>query len=350
MFCTQCGYQLRDGAAFCAGCGKPVAQPAPPPVQAAAQPPTGIAVHHMSQPSPQAAQPPRQASTCKWCGAVVVGGQSSCPACGATINAADMITRSGWIQLPGRKDMAKLQVGNSSCQIEGAYVPIADFNLAAGDSLYFTHHVLLWKDPQTEITTSSLKGGWKRMMAGLPLIMLQAQGPGHIAFSRDAPGELIALPVHPGQSIDVREHMFLTATSNVAYDWFQSNVWFVSGTGNDKEWHYPVGNYMDRFTAYQTPGLLLLHAAGNVFVRELGPDQSLLLKPTALIFKDPSVQMHLHFEQPQVGFTAWGSWGNRYLWLRLWGPGRVAIQSVFDRVEGESRNIQSYSSATIQRW
>jgi hypothetical protein len=34
----------------------------------------------------------------------------------------------------------------------------------------------------------------------------------------------------------------------------------------------------------------------------------------------------------------------------MWGPGRVAISSVFDRVEGEARNITNFSYATEQRW
>ena len=251
-----------------------------------------------------------------------------------------MGTRSGWLQLPGRKDMAKLQFGQSTCQIEGIYVPVADIRLAAGDSVYFAHHVLLWKDPATNIATMPLKGAWKRMFAGMPLIMTQAEGPGHVAFSRDAPGELIAVPIHPGQSVDVREHLFLTATGNVAYDWFNSNVWFQTRNGDDTETHYPVGQFMDRFSGTAQPGLLLLHAAGNVFTRTLGAGESMLVKPTALIFKDPAVQMHLHFEHPQVGFLSWGSWSNRYLWLRVVGPGRVAVQSSFERLEGESRSIR----------
>jgi uncharacterized protein (AIM24 family) len=79
----------------------------------------------------------------------------------------------------------------------------------------------------------------------------------------------------------------------------------------------------------------LLHAAGNVFVRELAPGQTILVKPTALVFKDPSVQMALHFERPSTGFSPWNA-GQTYLWLRLGGPGRIAVQSVFDRIEGES--------------
>ena len=252
--------------------------------------------------------------------------------------------------MPARKDMAKLQIGNSSCQIEGLYVPVADMNLAAGYSVYFAHHVLLWKDPQVTITNMSLKGAWKRMFAGLPLIMTQAEGPGHIAFSKDDPGELIPVALQPGQSIDVREHMLLAATSNVTYDWFQTGVWFTTKSGDDTETHYPVGCFMDRFASPRTPGLLLLHAGGNIFVRELAPGQTILVKPTALVFKDPTVGMQLHFEHPSAQFTTWGSWGNRYLWLRVTGPGRVAIQSVFERLEGESRNMTSWSDATARRW
>ena len=62
--------------------------------------------------------------------------------------------------------MAKLQFGNSYCQIEGTYVPVADMNLAPEDHIYFAHHVLLWKEPQVAITTMSLKGAWKRLLSG----------------------------------------------------------------------------------------------------------------------------------------------------------------------------------------
>ena len=263
---------------------------------------------------------------------------------------AGAVAQSGWAQLPARKDMAKLQFGNSFCQVEGLYVPVADMNLAPEDSIYFTHHVLLWKDPQVNVTTMPLAGGWKRLFAGMPLIMTQAAGPGHIAFSRDAPGELIAVPIHPGQAVDVREHLFLTATGNVVYDWFQTGVWFSTKNGDETETHYPVGIFMDRFSATGQPGLLLLHAGGSVFVRTLAPGETMLVKPTALIFKDPPVQMHLHFERPQTGFMSWGSWGNRYLWLRVVGPGRVAVQSAFEHLHGEALSMQGHSYATETRW
>jgi uncharacterized protein (AIM24 family) len=285
-----------------------------------------------------------------WCGAQLSGDNPSCPACGAAIAASQVVTASGWAELPGRKDMSKLQLGRSSCQIEGVYVPVADFNLAEGDGVYFTHHVLLWKDPHVNVTAMGMAGAWKRMFAGMPLVMTQAYGPGHIAFSHDAPGELIPVPLQKGQEIEVREHLFLAATHSVQYDWFQSNVWFATKNGDDTETHYPLGMFMDRFHAPENPGLLMLHAAGNVFVRDLGRRDSILVKPTALVFKERTVSMNLHFERPGTVFSGWGSWGNRYIWLRLHGPGRVAIQSVFERIEGEARNITNFSHATEIDW
>ena len=295
---------------------------------------------------------PTRAYTCPWCGRASEGTALSCPGCGISIDVRKTaVTPSGWTELPGRRDMAKLQFGNSFCQIEGNYVPVADFGLAPEDSVYFAHHSLLWTDTQVRIAGMGLKGAWKRLMAGMPLIMTQAQGPGHIAFSRDAPGEIIALPLEAGQAVDVREHVFLVATGQVAYDWFESGIWFTTRNGDERETHYPVGLFMDRFLAPSRPGLLLLHAAGNAFVRHLEPGQAILVKPTALLFKDPTVRMQLHFEVPSMnGWSSWRAWSHRHLWLRLHGPGRVAIQSGLKELEENGRSVIDHSGASLRQW
>jgi uncharacterized protein (AIM24 family) len=292
---------------------------------------------------------------CRWCGQAAEATATSCPACGAPLDVRAAVTRSGWTELPPIRDMAKIQFGQSFCQIEGKYVPVADFKLAAGDGIYFAHHLLLWKDDQTQISAMSLGGAWKRMLAGMPLVMTQAAGPGRIAFSKDKPGELIALPLQPGQSVDVREHVFMIATSQVQYAWFQTGIWFCTTNGKDTETHYPLGMFMDKFSVAEAPGLLLLHGGGNVFVRELEAGQSILIKPTAFLFKDPTVRMNLHFEFPAGSSNAWGSWGaswgNRYLWLNLHGPGRVAVQSNYEPLEDPGRNLRSTEPyATRHQW
>jgi uncharacterized protein (AIM24 family)/DNA-directed RNA polymerase subunit RPC12/RpoP len=288
--------------------------------------------------------------TCSWCGQASDGASLSCPACGAKVDVRAVVSNSGWSKLPGRRDMAKLQFGNSYCQVEGTYVPVADMNLAAGDWVYFSHHVLLWMDTQVKVTAMPMKGAWKRMLAGMPLIMTQAQGPGHIAFSRDTPGEMISLPLQPGQAVDVREHLFMVATGAVTYDWFPSNVWFSTREGDETETHYPLGLLLDRFQAAAAPGLLLLHAAGNVFVRNLAAGETILVKPTAFLFKDTTVRMQLHIEKPAGTWRSWRSWGDRYLWLRLHGPGRVAVQSAFEPLEDNGRTMVDHSGATQRQW
>jgi uncharacterized protein (AIM24 family) len=289
---------------------------------------------------------------CRWCGQAAEATATGCPACGAPLDVRAAVTRSGWTELPPIRDMAKIQFGQSFCQIEGKYVPVADFKLAAGDGIYFAHHLLLWKDDQTQISAMSLGGAWKRMLAGMPLVMTQAAGPGRIAFSKDKPGELIALPLQPGQSVDVREHVFMIATSQVQYTWFQTGIWFCTRNDKDTETHYPPGMFMDKFSAAGAPGLLLLHGGGNVFVRELEAGQSILIKPTAFLFKDPTVRMNLHIEFPAGAANTWGSyWGNRYLWLNLQGPGRVAVQSNYEPLEDPGRNLAATEPyATRHQW
>jgi uncharacterized protein (AIM24 family) len=218
--------------------------------------------------------------------------------------------------------------------------------------VYFSHHTVLWVEPSVQLTAMPMKGGWNRQRAGMPLVMMQAQGPGHIALSDDHPGEVVAVPLHPGQSVWVREHRFLAATGNVGYQWQQPGVWFTTGTGDDTEWHYPLGYNIDIFHADAANGLLLLHSPGNLFIRDLAPNETICIQPSALVYKDPSVGMQLHLEYPNQGAMVWNyhrSYSYRQVWLRMWGPGRVAVQSVYERPEG-SEAITSSSPATVTRW
>ena len=167
-----------------------------------------------------------------------------------------------------------------------------------------------------------MAGGWNRMLAGMPLIMMTARGPGHIAFSADKPGETLAVPLQHNQAVDVVEHRFLVATGNVTYQWENSGIWFTTQNGDDQEYHYPLGQTMDRFWAKGGPGLLLLHAPGNTFVRDLAPGERILIQPSGLIWKDPTVRMTLHFEYPHGAY--WFSsarWQAKSAWLSLHGPG-----------------------------
>ena len=74
------------------------------------------------------------------------------------------------------------------------------------------------------------------------------------------------------------------------------------------------------------------------------------MQPSALLYKDPGVGMMLHLEYPNAQGVSWGrSYTSRTVWLRLWGPGRVAMQSVFERPEA-GRYISRNSGATQTQW
>jgi uncharacterized protein (AIM24 family) len=317
---------------------------------------------------------------CPYCRTASSGVGPSCPNCGAPVDVARRTT-SGWTELPAIPDMTRLQIGPSSVQIMGRLAPAADVRLAGGGGVYFPHQSLLWQEPSVSVGAMSVRGGWDRMRAGLPVVMLEATGPGTISFSHDAPGEMVAIPLQAGAAVDVREHQLVVATRAVGYDWYDSGIWFSTrgagdrrpsegssllkmgldlagldtGDGDDRpadevRWVYPVGRQVDRFTAGEEPGLVLVQCGGNAFVRDLDDGESILVKPPALLFKDPTVGMELHVEFPAAGIQLWRTWGNRYLWLRLIGPGRIGLQSSYERLEDPGSDFLESSQYTQHLW
>jgi uncharacterized protein (AIM24 family) len=261
---------------------------------------------------------PVQRIACGWCQGQSPDDASSCRSCGAPLDVRNLVSDSGWVSAPRLRDMTRITFGNSTCQVEGEIVPVAEMTLGAGDSVIFEHHVLLWKDVTVPLTTLPLGGGFKRMLAGMPFMVLTATGPGRIAFSRDATGELVVLPLHPGMELDVRGHSFLLASHHVRYS-------FVRIKGLRNILFGGQGMYMDRFVTTDQPGLLLLHGFGNVFQRMLRPGESIQVEPGGFLYKDASVTMNVEMQRLTSGLF----WFGGMSLVRLTGPGRVGIQSMY---------------------
>src|SRR5580658_8948542 len=207
-----------------------------------------------------------EAIQCGWCRAQNQPGATSCITCGAPLDIRDKVSDSGWRESPRLRDMTELRFSQSTCQVEGELVPVAEIALAPQDGVYFEHHVLLWKDESVPLSSLNTGGGLKRTIGGMPHIVTVANGPGRIAFSRDAPGELVVLPLHPGMELDVREHAFLVASHSVQYS-------FIRIKGLVNLLHGGNGMYVDRFVTAGYPGMLLLHGNGNVLERTLRPGE-----------------------------------------------------------------------------
>ncbi|MGC8461461.1 MAG: AIM24 family protein [Candidatus Dormibacteria bacterium] len=262
-----------------------------------------------------------QRLACHWCQAQNPPDRTTCLVCGAPLSVADVVSDSGWREAPKLRDMTEINFGQgSTCQVEGEIVPIAELKLSQGDAVFFEHHILLWKDEELAISSMSLPGGIKRLFGGMPFRVTVGQGPGRLALSRDATGEIVVMPLLPGVELDVREHAFLMSSHTVTYSFIQ-----IQGLANIL--HGGQGMYMDRFVTQQYPGIVLLHGYGNVLERTLKPGESLLVEPGAFLYKDSSVTMQAERQKIQGGGMFGGGQG-MYM-ARMTGPGRVGIQSMY---------------------
>lgn len=208
--------------------------------------------------------------------------------------------------------------GGVTYHLEGELVPVLHVQLGSG-SVYFEHHVLLWKHPAVSIGLKPMAGAFKRMISGMPVFMTQATGAGDIAFSRDGAGQILAVHLQRGQSVDVREHQFLAATGNVEFT-FQR----VKGAANILLGG--TGFFIDTFGAPHGDGIVWLHGYGNVFEVTLTNGESIDVESGGWIYKDPTVRMDTQFQRLTAGLLGGGG---QIFWNRFTGPGRVGIQSMY---------------------
>ena len=223
---------------------------------------------------------------CRWCHAQSPSPARTCDHCGAPLDVRDAVTDSGWRQAPRLRDLTEFHWAASTCQLDAGVVPVVEITLDPADSVFFEHHTMLWKDETVPMAVMSMPGGAKRLLSGMPFVLSVARGPGRVAFSRDAPGEIIVIPIEAPREVDVREHALLLASGTLTYSFEKLpglRAMLVGGTGM----------YLDRYVAQSAPGLLVLHGYGNVFERTLGEGETILVEPGGFLYKDSSVTMEL---------------------------------------------------------
>jgi uncharacterized protein (AIM24 family) len=215
--------------------------------------------------------------------------------------------------------------GGVTYHLDGELVPMLSVELDGNTSVYFEHHILLWKEPSIKIGVRTMAGAIKRMMAGMQIFITEAQGPGAIGFSRDGAGHIIAMHLRQGEELHVREHQFLAATGNIDYNFERvrgiSNILF-GGTGF----------FIDKFVGASGDGILWLHGYGNVFEINLQAGDQIDVEPGGWLYKDPTVKMETNIQRISTGLLA----GMNLLMNRFTGPGRVGIQSMYMMVPGET--------------
>jgi uncharacterized protein (AIM24 family) len=206
---------------------------------------------------------------------------------------------------------------NVTYHLDGELVPVLTVDVSR-QSVFFEHHILLWKHPTVKVSLRPMKGALKRMMAGMQVFVTEASGNGHIAFSRDGAGHIAPIHLKSGQELDVREHQFLAATGNVEYT-FQR----VRGVANML--FSSTGFFIDKFRA-NGDGILWVHGYGNVFEKTLAAGEQIDIEPGGWLYKDPTVKMDTVIDKLSSGF--FGAAGNLIV-NRFTGPGRIGLQSMY---------------------
>src|SRR5580698_3414386 len=125
----------------------------------------------MTDPSHLPAAAPLERIQCQWCQGMNQPTALTCQACGAPLDIRNLVSESGWREAPRLKDMTEIHFSASTCQVEGEIVPVAEIHLGPNDSVFFEHHIMLWKDANVPLTVLSMPGGLKRAFAGMPFII-----------------------------------------------------------------------------------------------------------------------------------------------------------------------------------
>jgi len=105
---------------------------------------------------------------------------------------------------------------------DGELVPALTMELDGSMTVYFEHHIVLWKTPSLEIGLHPMKGAFKRAIAGMSIFMTECKGAGQIAFSRDGVGHVFHLPLAQGQTINA-----ITFMSGAQAEATGTHLWYA---------------------------------------------------------------------------------------------------------------------------
>jgi uncharacterized protein (AIM24 family) len=224
--------------------------------------------------------------------------------------------------VPVRTEVKDETFGGVHYHISGELVPVLQVEVGS-TSVFFEHHILLWKQPSVDIAVKAMPGMGKRLMAGIPVFVTEARGSGSIAFSRDGAGQIIPIHLKSGQSVDVREHQWLAATAGVGYS-------FKRVKGVASMLFGGSGFFIDTFSGADADGVLWLHGYGNVFETTLGAGEQIDVEPGGWVYKDSGVKMETITQKFGTGLFASAGQG---FFNRFTGPGRLGIQSMYIHFE-----------------
>ena len=231
-------------------------------------------------------------------------------------------------------------------------MPSADFNLAGDDWIYFSHHHVLWTEPTVQLQPMS-HGRRLEPGAGRPA---PRHAGGHRARAPRPLRRRARARWSPSRSSRARPCGCGSTASwpppaTSATPGSSPGIWII-----DRQRRRPGDPLPARHVRRHLPGPRRTRAAAAALAgQHVHPGPGLRrdhLHPAERpALQGPERRHAAAHRVPAIpaGLNFTARYSYRQVWLRLWGPGRVAVQSVFERPEA-SNQITSHSPATTTAW
>ena len=204
--------------------------------------------------------------------------------------------------------------------ITGTTMQTVSIDLVRGERLYSQTATMAWMSDGIRMDTHTgggLLAGLKRAVSGGGLFVTEflADADGYVAFAPRFPGQIVAVQLVTGQTLNCRKETFLCAESSVTLDIaFQQRL----GAG----FFAGEGFVMQRVTG---PGMVFLDLSGEVVEKTLSPGERLYVHAGHVGIQEPTVEIDIRMMR---GFRNILFGGEGLFLATLTGPGKVWLQSM----------------------
>ena len=215
---------------------------------------------------------------------------------------------------PAQASVSQMACGGFT--IEGKLIPLVTVNLGAGGIIRTQPGVMIYRDPtvvmQTKTHGGLMKGLGRAMLGGENLSLVEYNGPGRIAMSGGAPGEIMPVKLQ-GNAVRAKSGAFIACDAGVEMEVTTEKIGtaIIGGTGL----------FQLRF---QGNGVVFIQAKGDIVSGVLQPGQSIVADENSFLACDDSVQRNRERVQ---GFRNIMTGGEGLYLLKITGPGRYWLES-----------------------
>lgn len=206
-------------------------------------------------------------------------------------------------------------------RIQGTTLPVVTVALKPEERIYSSAGGMSWMTDAVEMETNT-GGGlgkmFKRAVSGESLFIVDyfvRGGVGEVAFAAEFPGQIVAIPLHPNQSLIVQKDAFMCGEKSVDLDIHFRRKLGVGLFGGE-------GFILQRLTG---PGMIFVNFDGEIVTRDLRPGERLRVDTGHVAMFEPSVSFDVEMMRGMKNILL----GGEGLFIgTLTGPGRVWLQTM----------------------